>query len=395
MSVPRLNKEPSVRLGIDASNIRAGGGQTHLIELLAAARPDQHGFDRVIVWSNASTLSRIGVSDWLCKVNIPALQRSLPKRVAWQQAMLQREAAKAQCDVLFVPGGTYLGSFRPYVAMSQNLLPFEWQEARRYGLSSFTSRFLLLRGSQSLTFRRSNGTIFLTEYARNTVLTAINRPKLNSVIIPHGVDDRFRAAPRTQAAPHAFSDSHPFRLLYVSTVAPYKHQAKVIEAVELLRNQGLPITIALVGAMDPPQPNLMEALHRIAQSGGWAEWQGHIPFESLPRVYYEADAFVFASSCENLPNILLEAMASGLPIASSDRGPMPEVLGKAGVYFDPEDAASIAAALQLLFTDSELRGELASSAYEEASRYSWQLCAERTFAYIAQVARESGKGNPA
>jgi len=65
------------------------------------------------------------------------------------------------------------------------------------------------------------------------------------------------------------------------------------------------------------------------------------------------------------------------------------------VYFDPEDAASIAAALHLLFTDSELRGKLASSAYEEASRYSWQLCAERTFAYIAQVARESGKGNPA
>jgi glycosyltransferase involved in cell wall biosynthesis len=116
-------------------------------------------------------------------------------------------------------------------------------------------------------------------------------------------------------------------------------------------------------------------------------WSGPEPFDALHRHYQAADVGVFASSCENLPNILIEAMAAGVPIACSDRGPMPEVLGDAGVYFDPEQPQEIADALGRLAQDAALRARLAQSAWLGAQAYSWGRCARDTFAFVAQVAR--------
>lgn len=106
--------------------------------------------------------------------------------------------------------------------------------------------------------------------------------------------------------------------------------------------------------------------------------------------YVEADAFVFASSCENLPNILIEAMASGLPILSSSCGPMPEVLGDAGWYFDPYSATSIADTIVKAMQDPVSRHLRAMQSFEKAKQYSWPRCASDTFSFIAKVAQGCG-----
>src|SRR5204863_6991078 len=135
----------------------------------------------------------------------------------------------------------------------------------------------------------------------------------------------------------ASSRSKPFLLLYVSTVDVYKHQWHVADAVASLRREGLPVALQLLGA---PLPlglrRLCRVLARIDPHKTFIHYDGMIAHEALESCYHAADAFIFASSCENMPNILLEAMASGLPIACSKRGPMPEILGNAGVYFDPD-----------------------------------------------------------
>jgi glycosyltransferase involved in cell wall biosynthesis len=114
---------------------------------------------------------------------------------------------------------------------------------------------------------------------------------------------------------------------------------------------------------------------------------GNMNFASLHAIYGAADGAVFASSCENLPNILLEAMASGLPNASSGSGPMPEVLGDAGIYFDPRDPDSIAATLRTLIEDDHLRAELATRGHCQAAQYSWARCASETFRFIRGIAQ--------
>src|SRR5256885_5157333 len=112
-----------MRIGIDATNLRSGGSLTHIGELLTAARPELHGVTRVVIWGGRDVLARVPSQPWLDAVHEPMLDGPLPLRVLWQQTKLAGVARRAACDLLFVPGGTYLGDFRPFVTMSQNMLP--------------------------------------------------------------------------------------------------------------------------------------------------------------------------------------------------------------------------------------------------------------------------------
>lgn len=88
-----------------------------------------------------------------------------------------------------------------------------------------------------------------------------------------------------------------------------------------------------------------------------------------------------------MPNTIIEGMASSLPIACSNRGPMPEVLGAAGVYFDPEDANSIATAIESLLQDPIQRKEHSILANRAAASFSWERCSRETFAFLVELSR--------
>jgi glycosyltransferase involved in cell wall biosynthesis len=180
------------------------------------------------------------------------------------------------------------------------------------------------------------------------------------------------------------------RILYVSIVDVYKHQWHVAEAVARLRREGVPIAIEFVGDSYPKAGRrLRSALQRLDPQHAFLTVREAADHAALPQRYHTADLFVFASSCENLPNILLEAMAAGLPIATSSGGPMPEILGESGLYFDPLKPESIAKALRRLADDADLRGRLAAGAYARAGQFSWEQCAQSTFRFLASVLEEA------
>jgi glycosyltransferase involved in cell wall biosynthesis len=374
-------------LGIDASNIRAGGGVTHIAELLNFAEPTKFGFEKVVLWAGSATLAHIQDRDWLVKEHDSKLDRSLPWRMLWQRFHLKKSAKLAGCDLLFVPGGVDTSGFSPIVAMSQNLLPFTQREMRRYGWNYTFFRFLILRWVQARIFRRAKGVIFLSHYARKRVLQITGELSGQISIIPHGVDSRFRMEPKEQHSISTYSLSNPYKILYVSIINVYKHQWNVVEAVSLLRQQGLSLTLDLVG---PAYPSALERLKRslvrFDPEGRWVNYQGVIPYSDLHQVYAGADLGVFASSCENMPNILLETMAAGLPIACSNHGPMPEVLGDSGVYFDPEEPKDIARALRELIGSPHLREQKANTSYRAVQHYSWERCASDTFTFLSKIA---------
>ena len=379
-------------VGIDASNLGPGGSMTHLSNVLAVAHPAEHGIERAIVWGGSANLARLPEASWLDKVVVPELEAGLPRRLFWQRFSLPALARRA-CDVLFVPGGNAApGAFHPLVTMSRNMLPFEWRELRRYGVSWMAARLLLLRFGQARTFARADGLVFLTEYARRAVGRAARLPD-RVAVIPHGVEERFRIPPRPQRPLAACSPERPLRALYVSIVDVYKHQGHVARAVHGLRAAGVPIAIDFVGpAYAPALARFQATLRELDPEGRTLRYAGPVPFAKLHELHQAADLFVFASSCENMPNVLLEAMAAGLPIACSRRGPMPEVLGETGVLFDPERPDEIAHALRNLAEDDALRARLAGAAYERARGFSWERCAHETLTFIARTAAEARAG---
>lgn len=379
-----------MRIGIDASSLRRGGGLTHLVELLRVANPETHNFSKIRVWGGQGTLDRLPTFEWLAKEWHPWLDRSIAYRALWKRMVFPRIGPTA-CDILFVPGGLYAGNFNPRVAMSQNMLPFEWGEMRRYGVSYELIRNWLLRRGQIRDFESADGLIFLTQYAADHIVPYLSRSGRITATIPHGIDPVFLRAPRQQKELNQCSLERPFSLLYVSIVDVYKHQWNVIEAVGRMRRKGVPVELILVGpSYGPALRRMLATAKRVDKDGEFIRYVGEKSKTELVQMYHAADMFVFASSCENLPNIMIEAMAAGLPIVSSDRGPMPEVLGDAGDYFDPESVDSVERAVWQLSQDSARRAELSRRAFIKGKEFSWRRCADETFEFLRLVFEKAG-----
>ncbi len=373
-------------IGIDASNIRAGGGVTHLSQLLAHAGTEVREAVQVVVWAGQSSLSKIESAPWIRKESHPWLERGLAWRLLWRQLKLPSELKRLGCGVLFAPGGALPWKLSvPAVTMSQNMLPFEPRERARFGLSWMRFKLALLWFSQSHAFRRAAGVIFLTEYAQRVVSASAGAPR-QTALIAHGIESRFLARPRPQDPQRGRSPDTVFKLLYVSIIDVYKHQVAVAKAVAGLRKRGFYLTVEFVGTgYAPALKKLRSTMRQWDPAGEFLFYRGAIEFEALHVQYQAADGFVFASSCENLPNILIEAMSAGVPIACSNRGPMPEVLGEAGFYFDPEQISSIESAIERMVTSPAQRFEKAEKAFLAAGSYSWEKAASETFAFIEAI----------
>jgi len=377
-------------LGIDAANILVGGGLHHLVEILKVADQDRHGFSRIIVFASKNTLDQIEPRPWLLKVSPSALNGNLIQRVIWQRFMLSSAAKKYHCNLLFVPGGSYAGSYEPVVSMNQNLLPFELKEIFRYGWSLVTLKLLLLRFLQRRTFASVDGMIFLTNHAKSVVSRFVHMADIKSIIIPHGISPKFSYPPKLQLNIDNYSFDRPYRVLYISTVDMFKHQWYVVEAIAKLRSLGYPIVLDLVGGSYPPAlARLQQALIKYDPGCTFTHYMGPLPYNEIEKKYVEADLFVFASSCETFGQIIIEAMSVGLPIACSERSAMSELLQNCGAYFNPEDSDSIASAVRRLLDDSNLRSAMTNDAKAISEHFSWERCANETFDFLLSTLNRS------
>ena len=242
-------------------------------------------------------------------------------------------------------------------------------------------RLELLQISQCRSFRQSQGTIFLSEISRQQVENICGETS-GSGVIPHGVHPRFRS-PR----PKKTSKAKKLKLTYVSTIDAYKHQWNVVKALHQLLDKGHELELELIGpGYGPAISKLQRAIEERPKYRNRIKLYDKISYEELPQYCRDADIFIFASSCETFGMIVLEAMASGVPIACSSMSSMKEILGDTGLYFDPLELASIAAALEQYISDPVLRDEMARRSWERSGQYSWERCAEETFTYFKQIA---------
>ena len=376
-----------VILGIDASNIRAGGGLTHLKQLLNNIHVYESGFSKIVIWSSNTTLNKLQDHEWLIKKTHILINKKSFFTLLWQLFFFTRNAKNENCFLVFAPGGTFLSSFKPYVTMSQNMLPFELSEAFRYKSWLTRFRFLMLRMTQSISFKRATAMIYISNYAQNTINKLINMKNKPYRIIHHGVYKGFLNEPSEQKDISCYHFDDPYKILYVSIVSAYKHQWNVAEAIIQLRKEGYPLELNLVGSLTKEgYPKLEKVLNKTENWQKYIKVYGSVPYEQLSLHYNKNNMFVFASSCENQPIILLEAMSAGLPIACSKKGPMPEVLKNNGVYFDPDDPLSIKSAILQLINNKEMRRRYAQGAYEEVKNYTWQECSNKTFEYLYEIA---------
>jgi glycosyltransferase involved in cell wall biosynthesis len=146
------------------------------------------------------------------------------------------------------------------------------------------------------------------------------------------------------------------------------------------------LTLLLVGETDHPNAARVAAIKDDVCVPGSVQILGAVPYAELPAVYHHAEAVLFASSCENCPNILLEALASGRPVLSSNVMPMPEFGGPEIEYFSPYDPTSISRALLRVLTDPQHAAAVANAGIAASRRFDWTDSAARTWGALARLA---------
>jgi glycosyltransferase involved in cell wall biosynthesis len=172
-------------------------------------------------------------------------------------------------------------------------------------------------------------------------------------------------------------------LLYVGSAYPHKNLASLIKVFAKINFTAADkLTLALIGKDDYFYSRLKQETKNISPN---AVFPGHVPDSDLKILYQEALAYVFPSLCEGFGLPALEAMAYGLPVISSDKASLPEILGQAAVYFNPENEAEMKEKIELVINDESLRRDLIKRGAEQVKKYSWNECARQTLAVYNKV----------
>ncbi len=177
-------------------------------------------------------------------------------------------------------------------------------------------------------------------------------------------------------------------ILSVGTIQPRKNLLRLLEAYARLVKAGRPEQLALVGQLGWKYRSLLNEIERLHLKER-VRLTGYVPDSDTPAIYYAARALAFPSLYEGFGLPILEAMACGTPVLTSNCSSMPEVAGGAALLVDPLSTDSIEDGLRRILGDEALRERLRSDGLARAAQFSWTRAAEET---VRLYAREVGRG---
>jgi glycosyltransferase involved in cell wall biosynthesis len=224
--------------------------------------------------------------------------------------------------------------------------------------------------------RRADRIVTVSEASRRALLLWSGWPAQKFRVITEGPDPIFRPRapdPAGDEILRRFDVARDQRyLLYVGGLSPHKNLLRLIKAFAAITQND--VKLLLTGDLNDvfhthiPQIRAAIAAHRLETR---VILTGFVPDDDLVFLYNRAYALVQPSLLEGFGLPAVEAMACGTPVISSQAGSLPEVVGPAGVYFDPMEVGSIASAIQYLLNDRAKRDELAAIAPMRAAIFSW------------------------
>jgi glycosyltransferase involved in cell wall biosynthesis len=206
-------------------------------------------------------------------------------------------------------------------------------------------------------------------------------------VTPLGCDHLARALP-----PERFPPAREPYLLTVARVDNRKNHVRMLQAFEQLVRAGFPQRWIVAGPPGHGHEHFARALER-SPARERVDWRRDVSEAELPRLYAQADLFLFASLSEGFGLPPLEAMAAGVPVVTSSLSSLPEVCGDAAWLVEPTDPERIFEAARRLLAEPELRAELVQKGHARARQFTWRETARQTLiAY--QKASEPPSANP-
>lgn len=218
--------------------------------------------------------------------------------------------------------------------------------------------------------QRAAAVIAVSEATKNDAIELLKIPEERIVVTPLGVDATFfTEAPRSVQDPPA--------IVSVGTLEPRKNHLRLIEAFEVVMERGLDAKLILAGRKGWMCDDVLKKLEDEALQGR-VIWLGEVSEVQLTALYRSASVVAYPSLWEGFGLPVLEAMAAGAPVLTSDRGAMKEVAGEAALLVDPESVEALADGLVRLLEDAALRDELSAKGRLRAREFTWTRTAKET-----------------
>ncbi len=230
------------------------------------------------------------------------------------------------------------------------------------------------------TLRRAQAIITDSAFIRDELVTSLAVDRDHVHVVPLGVEPGFSVKTSMEVSGflNKWNLEYKKYVLVVATQEPRKNLARLAWAYaglsQALRSR---YPLVLVGARGWLGQDLAAALEPL-ESCGQVRRLGYVAQEELPLIYAGALGFAFPSLYEGFGLPILEAMASGVPVLTSNVASMPEVAGPDSLLVDPNNIDAIRAGLQRMLEDQEWRERAASSGTVRAQAYSWSRCVAGT-----------------
>jgi len=334
--------------------------------------------DRTWVQSWHPRLQVVGLPNWTAHPVV---------NILWHLLRLQ-PALKAQgCDLVFMPAANRRLNWHYGVPSLGTVHDFsQLHVPQKYD----ALRMLYIMRVLPAMMRRLTRVIAVSESTRRDLLSFAKVPAKRVRVIHNGAD-LTRFSPGKQAEARAEVERYlgvrgPF-LLYIARLEhPGKNHVRLLEAFAKLRaERDLPHRLILAGG----RWNGAEAIDVRAEELGLGDqviFTGFVPNELLPKLYAAADLFVFPSLFEGFGIPVLEAMASGTPVCAADTSSIPEVIGDAGLLFDPQDVDAMATCMARLLDDAALRNRLVAAGIQRAAEFTWDRAAAEVLEELQRTA---------
>ncbi len=301
-------------------------------------------------------------------------------RAAWEHTIVPLSARHSGLDVFHSPNYTLPITLPcPSVVTVHDLAFMD----RRFHKTRLRLYLTLMT---KVSLRLADHVIAVSEYTKSQFERRFPFLAGKISVIYSGLDPTFANA---ASANENGSPGHSHRpyILFVGSIEPRKNLPRLIRAFErAMSSTGLPHELVLCGPRGWKYGAIEEALRRSPLRERIRQ-TGYIPSADLPSLYAGADLLAYPSLDEGFGFPVLEAMASGTPVVTSDRSALPEVAGGAAVTVPPSDEGAIADAISTVLSDRDLANGLAERGRERAAEFTWDRAASQTIEIYRRVAK--------
>jgi glycosyltransferase involved in cell wall biosynthesis len=235
--------------------------------------------------------------------------------------------------------------------------------------------------------RRADHILADSQATKDDLISVYNLPPSKITVLLSGVDPRFHRvddAAKQQAVREKYGLGAQPYIFSVGTVQPRKNYGRLIQALAEIRARGYPHHLVIAGGKgwleDPIYQTVREThLERAVHFIGFADET------DLPTLYSGADCFAFPSLYEGFGIPVLESMACGTPVVTSNISSLPEAAGNAALLVDPYSVEAISNSLLCLIEDTNTRQELVRQGYQHVQNFTWTKAAEQLRALYSDL----------